>query len=125
MGPCRYCAAPASIGFDVRLARLRSEGTIWACAKHRAGLPTKGQGGREMDTLQAFEDDEAEDLVAAAAAMARYWKSAGFGEQVAAIGRAHGFEGARILLGTYLELRARRLKAEREAQEEDDARVPF
>jgi hypothetical protein len=78
-----------------------------------------------MDTLQAFEDDEADDLAAAAAAMARHWKAQGFGEQVVTIGRAHGFEGARILLGTYLELRARRLRAERDAEEEDDARIPF
>lgn len=112
MGPCCYCGAPAPFGFDVRIARLRSEGTIWACAKHRAGLPGKGQGGHEMDTLQAFEDDERDDLAAAADAMARHWKTAGLGEQVAAIGREAGFEGARVLLGTYFELRARRLEAE-------------
>jgi len=74
-----------------------------------------------MDTLQAFEDDEIEDLAAAAAAMANYWKTAGLGEHVAAIGREQGFEGARVLLGTWFALRARRLNGEtREA-----ANVPF
>ena len=65
-----------------------------------------------MDSLQSFEDDEREDLAAAAAAMARHWKAAGFGEHVAAIGRAQGYEGAKILLAAYFELRARRLDAE-------------
>ena len=124
MGPCRICGAPGPFGFDARLARLRSEGTIWTCAGHRAGLPGKGKGGHEMDSLQSFEDDEREDLAAAAAAMARFWKTAGLGAQVVAIGKAHGLEGARVLLGTYFELRARRLKAERDAQENDDA-IPY
>jgi hypothetical protein len=51
-------------------------------------------------------------LAAAADAMARFWKAQGFGEQVAAIGREQGYEGAKILLAAYFELRARRLDAE-------------
>ena len=112
VGPCRYCAAPAAFGFDIRIARLRTEGTIWACAMCRAGLPSKGKGGREMDSLQSFEDDEADDLASAADALARHWKTAGLGEHVAAIGREAGLEGAKVLLGTYFELRARRLEVE-------------
>ena len=113
MGPCAFCGAPAPFGFDPRLARLRSEGrVIWACAGHRAGLPEKQQGGHEMDSLQSFEDDESEDLAAAAGAMARHWKAQGLGEHVAAIGREQGLEGARVLLGTWLALRAKRHEIE-------------
>ena len=65
-----------------------------------------------MDALQSFEADEADDLAAAAAAMARFWKTAGLGAHVAAIGREAGLEGAKVLLGTYFELRARRLEVE-------------
>ncbi len=121
-GACTICGGPAPSGFDAHLVGLRSKGrTIWACADHRAGLPSKGKSGHYMDTLQAFEDDEIEDLAAAAAAMANYWKTAGLGEHVAAIGREQGFEGARVLLGTWFALRARRLNGEtREA-----ANVPF
>ena len=72
-----------------------------------------------MDTLHSFEDDERVDLAAAAAAMANFWKTAGLGAQVAAIGREQGYEGARVLLGTYFDLRARRLYAE--AQEAANA----
>ena len=78
-----------------------------------------------MDSLQSFEDDEAADLAAAAAAMARHWKTAGLGEQVVAIGREQGFEGAKVLLGTYLELRSRRLRAECDAAREDDNAIPY
>ena len=88
MGPCAFCGAPAPFVFDAHLTGLRSKGrTIWACADHRAGLPKKQQGGREMDELQEFEDDEIEDMAFAAAAMARHWKAQGLGEHVAAIGR--------------------------------------
>ena len=76
-----------------------------------------------MDSLQSFEDDEAEDLVAAAAAMARHWRAAGLGKHVAAIGGERGVEGAKVLLATYFDLRAQRLRAERDAEREDDA--PF
>ena len=80
MGPCAYCGAAAPFGFDPRLARLRSKGsTKWACAGHRAGLPTKGQGGHEMDELVSFEDDEQADLAVAADALARHWITAGLG----------------------------------------------
>ena len=65
-----------------------------------------------MDELQSFEDDEHDDLAAAAGAMARNWKASGLGEHVAAIGREQGIEGARVLLGTYFELRAMRQNAE-------------
>ena len=65
-----------------------------------------------MDGLQAFEQDEQDDLATAAAAMARHWKTQGLGEHVAAIGRAQGIEGARVLLGTYFALRAHRQNAE-------------
>ncbi len=65
-----------------------------------------------MDELQSFEDDEHDDLTAAAAAMARHWKASGLGEHVAAIGREQGIEGARVLLGTWLALRAKRHDAE-------------
>ncbi len=85
---------------------------IWACADHRAGLPEKQQGGHEMDSLQSFEDDESEDLAAAAGAMARHWKAQGLDEHVRAIGREQGFEGARVLLGTWLALRAKRHEIE-------------
>ena len=75
-----------------------------------------------MDALQDFEADEAEDLAAAADALARFWKAQGFGAQVAAIGRVQGFEGARVLLGTYFALRGKRLDAEHEKAKRD---VPF
>jgi len=75
-----------------------------------------------MDALQDFEADEAEDLAAAADAMARFWVAAGLGSHVAAIGKAQGFEGARVLLGTYFELRGQRLDAEHEKAKRD---VPF
>jgi hypothetical protein len=92
---------------------LRSKGrTIWACADHRAGLPEKQQGGHEMDELQAFEDDEQEDLAAATNALARHWKAQGLGEQVRAIGRDRALEGARVLLGTWFALRAKRHEVE-------------
>ena len=61
-----------------------------------------------MDELQEFEDGEIEDMAFAAAAMARHWKPSGLGEHVAAIGRAQGIEGARVFLGTWLALRAKR-----------------
>ena len=113
MGPCAFCGAPAPFGFDAHLAGLRSKGRIiWACADHCAGLPEKQQGGHEMDSLQSFEDDESEDLAFAAAAMARHWKAQGLGEHVAAIGREQGFEGARVLLGTWFALRAKRHEIE-------------
>ena len=113
MGPCAFCGAPAPFAFDPYLAGLRSKGRIiWACSTHRAGLPKKQQGGHEMDTLQSFENDESEDLAAAAAAMARHWKAQGLGEQVCAIGREQGVEGARVLLGTWLALRAKRHEIE-------------
>jgi hypothetical protein len=113
----------APFGFNPRLARLRSKGsTKWACASHRAGLPEAEKRGIKMDALQAFEVDEADDLAAAADAMARFWKAQGLGEHVAAIGREQGFEGARVLLGTYFELRGQRLDAEHEKAKRD---VPF
>ncbi len=65
-----------------------------------------------MDELQEFEDGEIEDMAFAAAAMARFWKTQGLGEHVAAIGRAQGIEGARVLLGTWFGLRAHRQNAE-------------
>ncbi len=65
-----------------------------------------------MDTLQEFEDGETEDLTTAAGAMAKYWKANGLGEQVRAIGRAQGIEGARVLLGTWFALRAKRHEIE-------------
>ena len=109
MGPCAFGGAPAPFGFDARLAGLRSKGrVIWACADHRAGLPKKQQGGHEMDELQEFEDDETEDLTTAAGAMAKFWKAHGLDEHVAAIGREQGIEGARVLLGTWFALRAKR-----------------
>ena len=61
-----------------------------------------------MDALQEFEDGETEDLTTAAGAMALHWKAQGLGEHVAAIGREQGLEGARVLLGTWLALRAKR-----------------
>ena len=76
-----------------------------------------------MDALQDFQDDEQADLDAAAAAMAAYWRAAGLGAHVAAIGGARGVEGAKVLLATYFDLRAQRLRAERDAEREDDA--PF
>jgi hypothetical protein len=85
---------------------------IWTCAGHRAGLPGKRAGKNTMNELQAFEDDEIEDMGFAAAAMARHWKASGLGEHVAAIGREQGFEGARVLLGTWLALRAKRHEIE-------------
>ncbi len=65
-----------------------------------------------MDSLQDFLECEVEDLSRAAAAMARHWKAAGLGDAVKAIGREQGIEGARVLLGTFFELRAIRQKAE-------------
>ncbi len=65
-----------------------------------------------MDELQAFEDDEIEDMGFAAAAMARHWKASGLGEQVRAIGCEQGIEGARVLLGTWFALRAKRHEVE-------------
>ena len=65
-----------------------------------------------MDELQEFEDGETEDLIVAAGAMALHWKAQGFGEQVRAIGREQGFEGARVLLGTWFALRAKRHEVE-------------
>ena len=65
-----------------------------------------------MDELQEFEQDEQDDLAAAAAAMARHWKAQGLGEHVAAIGREQGFEGARVLLGTWFAMRAKRHEIE-------------
>ncbi len=113
MGPCVFCGEPAPFGFDPHIARLRSEGrSIWACAGHRAGLPGKRAGKNTMDELQAFEDDEIEGMGFAAAAMARHWKEQGLGEQVRAIGREQGVEGARVLLGTWLALRAKRHEIE-------------
>ena len=78
-----------------------------------------------MDALQDFQDDEQADLDAAAAAMATYWRAAGLGAQVVAIGREQGVEGAKVLLATYFDLRAQRLKAERDAERDDDDRIPF
>ncbi len=75
-----------------------------------------------MDSLQNFEADESDDLTTAAAAMAKYWKEQGLGEHVAAIGREQGYEGARVLLETYFELRAKRQEAEH--AEARDA-IPF
>ena len=113
MGPCRYCGAPAPFGFDAHLAGLKSKGrTIWACAAHCAGLPGKQAGKNTMDELQAFEQDEIEDMATAAGAMARHWKAQGLGEHVAAIGREQGLEGGRVLLGTWLALRAKRHEIE-------------
>ena len=109
MGSCAFCGAPAAFGFGPHLAGLRSKGRIiWACADHRAGLPGKAKGMCEMDTLQSFENDEQEDLTTAAGAMALHWKAQGLGEQVRAIGREQGVEGARVLLGTWFALRAKR-----------------
>ena len=65
-----------------------------------------------MDELQAFEDDEIEDMAFAAAAMARHWKEQGLGAHVAAIGREQGLAGGRVLLGTWLALRAKRVEVE-------------
>jgi hypothetical protein len=65
-----------------------------------------------MDELTDFLDDESKDLKAAAAAMARFWKSQGLGEAVAAIGQAQGYEGAKMLLGCYFAARASRLAHE-------------
>ncbi len=113
MGPCAFCGAPAAFGFDAHLAGLRSKGrTIWACAAHRAGLPGKQAGKNTMDELQAFEQDEIEDMATAAGAMARHWKAQGLGEHVAAIGREQGLEGGRVLLGTWFALRAKRHEIE-------------
>ena len=113
MGPCAFCGAPAPFGFDAHLAGLRSKGrTIWTCADHRAGLPGKRAGKNTMDELQAFEQDEQDDLATAAAAMAQHWKTQGLGEQVRAIGRAQGIEGARVLLATWFALRAHRQNTE-------------
>ena len=113
MGPCRFCGRAGAFGFDPRLARIRAAaGPIWACAAHRAGLPSKKHGKQNMDILADFLDDEVEDLARAAARMARYWKDAGLDDAVKAIGREQGIEGARVLLGTYFELRAIRQNAE-------------
>ena len=65
-----------------------------------------------MDELQAFEQDEQDDLATAAAAMALHWKTQGLGPHVAAIGREQGLEGGRVLLGTWLSLRAKRHEVE-------------
>ena len=112
MGPCRFCGCPGSFAFDARLARIRAAaGPIWACADHRAGLPSRGSAGREMDALQDFLEDEQEDLARAAAAMAKHWKATGLEDAVRMIGRERGLEGARVLLGTYFELRAARQNA--------------
>jgi len=78
----------------------------------RAGLPGKQQGGYGMDELQEFEDGEREDLTTAAGAMAKFWKAHGLDEQVRAIGQEQGIEGARVLLGTWLALRAKRHEIE-------------
>ncbi len=75
-----------------------------------------------MDSLQSFEDDEIEDMAAAAAAMAWHWKASGLGEHVAAIGREQGLAGGRVLLGTWFALRAERVEIE-QAGERDV--VPF
>ncbi len=61
-----------------------------------------------MDELMSFEACEKEDLAVAAGAMALHWKAHGLGEQVRAIGREQGIEGARVLLGTWFALRAKR-----------------
>ena len=61
-----------------------------------------------MDQLQEFAQDEHDDLATAAAAMAMHWKAQGLGEQVCAIGRAQGIEGARVMLATWFALRAKR-----------------
>ena len=113
MGPCFVCAAPAAFAFDPRLAGLQAKGTtIWACANHRAGLPGKAKSGHEMDEMIDFIDDEREDLTAAAAEMARFLKSQGLGDAVRAIGPAMGYQGAKLLLGTYFAARAKRLAKE-------------
>jgi hypothetical protein len=113
VGPCAYCGAPSPFAFNPRLARLSAKAvTIWACPAHRADLPEKGQGGHEMDELTDFLDDESVDLKAAAAAMARFWKSQGLGDAVAAIGQNQGYQGAKFLLGTYFATRAKRLAKE-------------
>ena len=65
-----------------------------------------------MDELQAFEQDEQDDLATAAAAMARHWKTQGLGPHVAAIGREQGLEGARVMLATWFALRAHRHEVE-------------
>ena len=65
-----------------------------------------------MDELQEFEDGEREDLTTAAGAMAKFWKEQGLGGQVRAIGREQGFEGARVLLGTWFAMRAKRHEIE-------------
>jgi hypothetical protein len=113
MGPCFACAAPGPFGFDPRLAGLRSNGkTKWACADHRAGLPGKAKSGHKMDQLTDFLDDEADDLRMAAAEMARFWKSQGLGDAVTSIGAGQGYQGAKLLLGTYFAARAKRLEKE-------------
>jgi len=61
-----------------------------------------------MNELQAFEQCETDDLATAAAAMALHWRALGLGEHVAAIGRAQGIEGARVMLATWFALRAKR-----------------
>ena len=76
-----------------------------------------------MSRLQSFDGDDADDLATATAILAHHWRMTGHGDLVFAIGRRAGLEGAAVLIESYQELRARRLRAERDAEAEDDA--PF
>jgi hypothetical protein len=76
-----------------------------------------------MEELQAFEADERADLRTAAAEMARFWKSQGLGDAVTSIGAGQGYQGAKLLLGTYFAARAKR--AAKETAEARRNAAPF
>ncbi len=76
------------------------------------------------DTLIDFTDGEREDLRVAAGRMALFWKQEGLTDEVRRIGPELGYEGLRVALGAYFELRQQRMDRNRRNEFLDDE-IPF
>ncbi|WP_319545752.1 hypothetical protein [Ruegeria conchae] len=76
------------------------------------------------DTLIDFTDGEREDLTIAAGRMALFWKREGLADAVRQIGPDLGYEGLRVALGAYFELRLQRIDRDRRNEFLDDE-IPF
>ncbi|UWR03014.1 hypothetical protein K3740_18570 [Ruegeria conchae] len=76
------------------------------------------------DTLIDFTDGEREDLRVAAGHMALFWKREGLTDAVRRIGPDLGYEGLRVALGVYFELRQQRVDRDRRNAFLDDE-IPF
>ncbi len=76
------------------------------------------------DTLIDFTDGEREDLRVAAGRMAIFWKRKGLTDAVRQIGPDLGYEGLRLALGAYFELRQQRMDRDLWNEFLDDE-IPF